>query len=37
MPHKGKLSPEEKVHIVEQYLSGEVGLSQIISKYGIVK
>ena len=37
MPHKGKTSPEEKVFIVEQYLLGKVGPSQIISEYGIVK
>lgn len=37
MPHKGKLSPDEKVHIVEEYLLGEVGPSQVINEYGIVK
>ena len=37
MPNKGKASPEEKVCIVEQYLLGKVGPSQIISEYGIAE
>ena len=35
MPQKSKLSPEEKAYIVEQYLSGKTGPSNIISEYGI--
>lgn len=35
MPQKGKLSPEEKVNIVEQYLSGKVSPSKIMDEYGI--
>lgn len=37
MPQKSKLSPEEKVKIVEQYLAGVVGPSKIISEYGIAE
>lgn len=35
MPQKGKLSPEEKVNIVERYLSGKTGPSKIVNEYGI--
>ena len=37
MPQKGKLSPEEKINIVKQYLSGKVGPSKILNEYGIPK
>lgn len=37
MPQKTRLSPEGKVSIVEQYLSGKVGPSKIIYEYGITK
>ncbi|WP_312634807.1 transposase [Oscillibacter sp.] len=35
MPHKGKLPPEEKVRIVQEYLSGRLGASEFARKYGI--
>jgi transposase len=37
MPYKGKISPEEKMEVVEAYLDGEIGSAEIIDKYGIVK
>ena len=35
MPHKGRLSPDEKVKIVEGYMSGVLGKSAIINQYGV--
>ena len=35
MPQKGRLPAVEKIKIVESYLSGEMGISQIETKYGI--
>ena len=35
MPHKGRLSVEEKSKIVEMYLSGEMGKREIILRHGI--
>jgi len=37
MPHKGKLPPEEKVRIVQEYLSGQLGASEFARKYEIRK
>lgn len=33
MPHRAKLNLEVKVHIIEQYLLGEAGLSGIVKCY----
>lgn len=35
MPHKGKLSPETKVTIVEGYINGEIAYSSILQEYDI--
>lgn len=35
MPHKGRLPAEEKVRLVEAYLSGTLGAASIHGKYGI--
>jgi len=35
MPHKGRLSVEEKIKAVESYQSGEMGKAAIVSRYGI--
>jgi len=35
MPHKGKISAEEKLRIVEEYLSGKVGLTEAYRRAGV--
>ena len=35
MPHRGRLPAEEKVKIVESYISGNMGASSIDARYGI--
>lgn len=35
MPHKGKASAEEKLRIVEEYLSGKVGYREVCRRAGI--
>jgi transposase-like protein len=35
MPHKGKLSTEEKVQIVEGYINGKIGQREIQTRYGV--
>jgi len=37
MPHKGKASAEEKLRIVEDYLSGKVGLTEAYGRAGVGK
>lgn len=37
MPHKGKISPDEKMAAVEAYLDGEIGPAEIINKHGIAE
>ena len=37
MPNKEKLPPEEKVRIVQEYLSGQLGASGFVRKYAIRK
>jgi transposase len=37
MPQKGRLSVEDKVRIVEEYLSGAMGPSEFRKKYGVHK
>jgi len=36
MPHKGNISAEEKLRIVEEYLSGKVGQREACGRAGIV-
>jgi Transposase and inactivated derivatives len=37
MPHKGKIPSEIKIEVVEGYLSGELGATQIVQKHGITE